>query len=387
MGEKIDAYPAPVSWRIVETSADEINAILGITVPKEEQERILRLLDIVVDDNGDKWKLTIPARRMDLEIKENIAEEVGRIYGYDQIPPALLDAKFERQTVSTAEKKYRLANKLREILINKGFSEVYGYTFAERGEIELANPLALDKPHLRSNLRHWLKTKLQFNLQHVLFDNEAVKIFELGHIFNLQGGEIIEESSLCLGIGLKGVKQKMQEGTRTEMAAIKQELIEQLGIKNLPEGDSSFAKAMEGEEESEADNVNNLSSTVWEASFDRLAEQMDVITEEADLSVFISPAKEYKKISSFPRIVRDIALWVPENVTEDEVANTIRESAGPLLTVGPVLFDRFPKDGRLSLAFRQVFQSYEKTLSDDEVNKIMEQITAVLEDKGWEVRK
>ncbi|MCX6713458.1 MAG: hypothetical protein NTY66_04625 [Candidatus Vogelbacteria bacterium] len=65
----------------------------------------------------------------------------------------------------------------------------------------------------------------------------------------------------------------------------------------------------------------------------------------------------------------------------------IKNSAGTLLFDGPVQFDRFEKDGRISLAFRQVFQSYDKTLSDEEVNGIMDKVIAALEGKGWEVRK
>jgi phenylalanyl-tRNA synthetase beta chain len=239
----------------------------------------------------------------------------------------------------------------------------------------------LDKPFLRKNLRSLLKEKLQFNLLHILFDTEPVKIFEIGHVYETENGGVKEKVNLVIGIARRGVKQKIQEGTRGEMAELKELLAGELKIDS-----SLILKTVEGEEESEADNVNNLSWTVLELDFDRIAEAAGNFL-PADLASLASKTKTYRKVSSYPRIIRDVAVWVPENVADDEVQDAIKSSAGELLVLGPVLFDKFPKDGRVSLAFRQVFQSYEKTLSDEEVNKIMDEVIAALEKKGWEVRK
>jgi len=376
IGDKIDVYPNPAVQKVIEVKPVEINAVLGIEVPEAAMATILKNLDIVVEKNGDTLKLTIPFRRVDLGIKENVAEEIGRIYGYDKISPQLLDSKLEQGVEREANRRFRLANKIREILVKQGFSEVYGYTFVGQGEIEVANPLALDKPYLRTNLTDWIKDRLQFNLLNILFDTDPVKIFEMGHIFKKDGEKVIETTSLCLGIARRGVKPKIQEGIKSEMGETKEKIKADLIVPELSAG----------QEVSEADNVNNLSFTVWEGSFDELAKNAGAFA-DADLDPFICPAKEYKKVSAYPRVIRDVALFVPEEVSPEEVMSAIKENSGPLLSEGPVLFDVFPKDGKKSLAFRQVFQSYERTLSDDEVNGIMDKVISTLEAKGWEVRK
>ena len=91
--------------------------------------------------------------------------------------------------------------------------------------------------------------------------------------------------------------------------------------------------------------------------------------------------------SLFPFITRDVAVWVPEGVLSSEVLKIIKENAGNLVIRGPELFDEFKKDGQISYAFRLVFQSFERTLTDEEINVIMTKITNKIKDKnGWQVR-
>ncbi len=91
--------------------------------------------------------------------------------------------------------------------------------------------------------------------------------------------------------------------------------------------------------------------------------------------------------SLFPFIARDVAVWVPEEVESSKVYKVIEENAGEMVVRGPELFDEFKKDGKVSYAFRMVFQSFERTLTDQEVNDIMTKITnKIKENNGWQVR-
>lgn len=99
----------------------------------------------------------------------------------------------------------------------------------------------------------------------------------------------------------------------------------------------------------------------------------------------LSTTEKYKTFSKYPYIVRDIALWTPAGINADEVKDTIHKEAGELC-VKIDLFDTFSKEGRTSLAFRLIFQSFERTLTEDEVNKIMAQIGLILAKKGFEIR-
>lgn len=99
----------------------------------------------------------------------------------------------------------------------------------------------------------------------------------------------------------------------------------------------------------------------------------------------LSSAMRYQPFSKFPYIVRDIALWVPADTEPESVLALIAKEAGEL-AVRTELFDRFEKEGRVSLAFRLVFQSFERTLTEQEVNAIMEKISAALQAQGFEIR-
>jgi phenylalanyl-tRNA synthetase beta subunit len=91
--------------------------------------------------------------------------------------------------------------------------------------------------------------------------------------------------------------------------------------------------------------------------------------------------------SLFPFIARDIAVWVPEEISSDNVLNFIKDNMGDMVVRGPELFDEFKKDGKTSYAFRLVFQSYDRTLTDAEINDVMTQITNKIKEKdGWQVR-
>ena len=97
-------------------------------------------------------------------------------------------------------------------------------------------------------------------------------------------------------------------------------------------------------------------------------------------------SENFSPWSQYPFIVRDISMWVPSSTTESEVSEIIKENMGNLVVVGPSLVDSFEKEGKKSLAFRLVFQSFDRTLTDVEVAESMNSITKSLQDKGFEIR-
>ena len=90
--------------------------------------------------------------------------------------------------------------------------------------------------------------------------------------------------------------------------------------------------------------------------------------------------------SDYPAMTRDIAVWVPDDISSDSVTSIIKQHTGDLLVRGPRLFDTFSKDGQISYAFRMVFQSYDRTLNELEINQIMETVTTALREQHWQVR-
>lgn len=113
----------------------------------------------------------------------------------------------------------------------------------------------------------------------------------------------------------------------------------------------------------------------------------DIRQETHDALNFSRKASHFEAWSIFPFIVRDIAVWVPENVSDKDIEKIIKDNMGELVTQGPKLFDSFTKKGKTSYAFRLIFQSHEKTLKDEEVNKIMTKIGhKISENSNWQIR-
>lgn len=304
----------------IEFTTEQINNLLGLNLSAEE---INRLLNRAYIKNG-----VPPDHRTDLAAVADLADEVARLYGYDQMPS--LVAKTDRS--GDDDSNFILTNRARAKLAADGFTEIYGYAFTNRGEVEVEQPLAKDKKFLRTNLTDNLRAKVKFNLQHRLFDTEEVKLFEVGTVFP---------------------------------AADKEEI---------------HVAAARGRHHEEPE--------VFEQTLEEFARQRHLKIEDGnpDLSEYRAAVK-YRPFSVFPRIIRDIALWVPADVTPGQVAKLIKQSAGQLLVEGPVLFDEFKRGDKVSYALRLVFQSDDKTLSDEEVNRLVAEIIPKLEANGWTVRK
>jgi phenylalanyl-tRNA synthetase beta subunit len=303
----------------------QINGLLGVNLT---QEQIIVFLNrvgvVVVDENQDELIALVPKERLDLNIKEDLADEVARLYGYDQIPARILTTEI----LVKREPTFDLANKVRAQMATEGCDEIYGYTFVAHGELEVEKPLASDKAFLRDNLSEGMKKMVEYNLSRVLFDTDKIKLFEIGNVF--VGG--VEEMRVATGFGCKKPKLTI-EVTEKKLAEFE-------------------TKDLAGE-----------------------------------ISDFINRNIHYKPVSVYPRIIRDIAVWVPESIEVETVAEIIKNSAGELCVGGPVLFDEFSKEGRKSLAFRLVFQSYAKTLSDEETTAPITSVVTNLEKQGFEVRK
>ncbi|MEK7208098.1 MAG: phenylalanine--tRNA ligase subunit beta [Patescibacteria group bacterium] len=365
-GEIVDVYSHKLKGRKLKVESNAVRKKLGVAVSDTEIEDVFSRLQMGFEKSSGGWTLTPPVFRMDLNIAEDIAEEVGRIVGYDKIPAVLPPKK--NGAIETP-KSFYYEWKIREILAKEGFSEVMTSSFMPHGDVEIEKPLAEDKSYARSelwwNFDHSLATN---NSNSPLFGNSEVRQFEMGKVFPKSG----ERLSLAIGCVSK-------KGARQIITNVVSEIERILG--------GSLGGKMEG------------GQNEYECNLDVFIEGLP---EPKQWDIAISPAqnKKFTPFSSYPFIVRDVALFVSpleKGVSDsgrrgvvyppaEEVAKIIRENAGDLVVRGPELFDEFSKDGKKSLAFRLVFQSFDRTLTDAEVNKVMEKVYAVLRAKGWEVR-
>lgn len=319
-----DWYAHPPKSKTISVTPARVNDLLGSTFTPAEIVGTLHRLGLITRVAGEEVVVEVPFERTDLTISEDVAEEVGRILGYDQVPAIELP--------STADKpeqaQYRGVERMKDELVAQGYVEVSTQSFAKKGDIELANPLDKRKPFLRTSLAENLDdalTRAKRAAPRVLTPGQKPKLFEVGTVFPKEG---------------EYVELRMTERV------------------------SSWGDA--------ANITHNLSG-------ENLA---DYGRDYEPVRLALGPFTPY---SAYPFVARDIAFWAPVEIDEAITKSLIREHAGDLL-VKLDQFDRFEKDGRVSYAYRLIFESLERTLTDDDVNKIIERISTTLAAHGYEVR-
>ncbi len=308
--------------RHVVVSLQQINDTLGTKLGAADIADVFKRLDLSRMQEGEVFTVAPSFERLDLVIPEDIVEEVARIVGYDKIPATELVTFPQKPQING---NFYASEQVRADLTSKGYSEVFTSVFAEKGERLVANKVDGVRPYLRANLTDGLKDALEKNSRNKdLLGLKEVNVFEIGTVW--RGGK----EEIMLGTADKG------------------------GVKEVP--------------------LESIESPAYE-----------------DLP--ISGTERYQPFSRYPFIVRDIALWTPVGTDAEDLLQVIRKEAGSFdsaqdkeLLVRSELFDRFEKGEKVSLAFRLVFQSFEKTLTDEEANKVMEKVSLFLKGKGFEIR-
>jgi phenylalanyl-tRNA synthetase beta chain len=357
IGRIVDAYQDIAKRYTLGVSAIEVEKLLGLKISEKEIEDVFRRLGFKYKKEVEQIIIDVPAERLDLRIKADLIEEILKVYGYDKLADNKKEITGEKGQIN---KSFYYATKIKKILSNQGFSEIYGYTFSELGEIELANSVAPEKKFLRNNLSKSMADYLEFNARYSeLVDMPQIKIFEISKVFKKDD----EHNNLVIGV--KGLKND-----KTVLA----EAVAELG--------KGLSLALKGE---------SLADNIAEFNFDELIKNLPEPT-AYDIELPMAEAgMRFKKISVYPFSVRDVAVFVPEGIAQEAVWNIIKKEAGNLL-MKDRLFDVFTKkfpDGsaKTSYAFRLVLQSYDHTLSEEEINTVMTAITTKLNSQeGWQVR-
>ncbi|MBY0472726.1 phenylalanine--tRNA ligase subunit beta [Patescibacteria group bacterium] len=320
----VDVYPAPQQKTYVSVTVEQVNKILGTSLTGADIADVFQRLGLPYKEQDGVFEVQPPFERLDLVIAEDLVEEVGRIIGYDKVLPVELPPFSKQPEVNVG---FYVAEKVREELMAGGYSEVFTSVFAETGERTVLNKVDGVKPYLRTSLISGLNDALKKNIPNKdLLGLKEIKLFEIGTVW-------------------KDGKEAMMVGIVTEKEPAVEEPLEM----HAPE-------AVPGQYESYP----------------------------------ISGAQQYKPFSKYPYIIRDVAFWIPEGTDENAVVEMIEEEAGDPPAGGMLqsvrLFDRFQKADKTSLAFRLIFQSFDKTLEDSEANTAMEKVYSALKAKGFEIR-
>lgn len=352
----------------VELTFPDVWRVLGKQISQDGVSKILERLGFLITVDGEKFSVMVPPERLDILIPDDVIEEVVRLYGFDNIEsqPVVIGRKGSVNEVLAVE------TEIRKILLNKGFSEVFGYAFTDKGEVEIALPLASDKAFLRTELLSGaVKMFERNNVLTPLLETELVSIFECGNVF-VNGNE----ERRCVIVKDDGKKKsKFEQDLQDPLDLIKQTL----GLSNL--------KLI----------AENRKPAAVEFSVTEIIKEMDKETLKNLQNNFAKvpyelPQKRYVPFSVYPFIARDISMWIPTSTSFESVKSEV-ESLNLENYLKSYGFDSYtptdeanPNFGKTSLAFRIIFQSNEKTLTDVEVEGEMQKVYELLKNKGFEVR-
>lgn len=355
-----DVYARPETETTVNVSLKHIQLLLGVAISEAEVAGILEKLNFYFECSEGTYTVTVPYDRLDITIAEDIIEEIGRVYGYHNIPVKNLD---DYNFAAPINPSVYLEQKLRNFLLEQGISDVMTYSFLKKGDIEVANPISSDKRALRKNLYKQLSENLEKNLRNAdYFGSDRIMMFEIGRVYTKNG----EDTQACIALANTGKSANKKYGVeRAQLEQLHTQLNELFGV------DISVEY-----------NQNTLSFSI-----SALIDSVEIPHEYGSLfdNETYTSTDIFHTVSVYPYITRDISFWAPQGSTE----LTLRELINNLDTQflkKIFLFDTFEKEGKTSYAFSLIFQSDERTLTDVDVDTDMNSIIQELEKEGSEMR-
>ena len=376
----------------------QIDDLLGTKIPKEEVLKVYQKLGFSVKDLGESAEVTVPKRRLDIAIPEDLIEEVSRIYGVDNIQGKLPIVPMKRGSRNNTLREIRrkmvnlgLNETLTYVLIND--KEVHQYTNDSFEELKLLDPMTEERNVLRYSLIPSLVKTYEYNKAHY---NKDVCIFEIGKGFWKKGEEYGENTKLCClmtGIYLDTLG-KSQKVDFYVIKGVAEEILDYLGYS----GRYSFVKPKQEVKEfhpyqtAEISVNGDICGMVGKLHPNETKDDVYILEINLDKLLEKKTGKmTFKEISKFPPVNKDLAIVVDKSVSAADLQAEIKRAGGKLFLDSKV-FDVYEGVNlglnKKSIAVSLSFGANDRTLTDEEVNTILAQIIERLE-KGLkaELRK
>mgnify|MGYP005799432091 FL=1 len=384
--DKVDKKP-----NIVEFTANEVNKILGITISHEDMEVELKRLDFDYQVKKDKFIVTIPKRRLDIDPNVNdIAEEIGRLYGYHNLVSTLPKTSI-RKGEYVGNVKYRkiISKRLRSLglnevktytLVSKDMAELFKYDNKEN--LVLPNPMSSDKEYIRTTLIPSLLKVLNYNKTHKVND---IMIYEIAKTYDINYQETSKICVLMKGNYINNNWQNIKIPVDFYLIkGILENILDYLGLKNryslMAEEIPNMHPGMSAKvllDKKEIGIIGRIHPVLSKDDIYLFEISMDA------LMTGVKPLK-YKEVSKYPSINKDLAFIVKKDVSSNEISEVIKKSGGRLLTnieVFDVYTGEKVENDEKSVAYALTFNDPAKTLTEEEVNTLFEKIIKDVESK------
>ena len=395
----VDVYPKPVSPKRIRIDMDKINGLLGTDVSLETAKEYFRRLGIEYDDATGE--AVIPTFRQDLLGSEDIAEEVARFFGYDNIPVSLPSGE---ATAGKLSFKMRIEAVARDVAEFCGFSQGMSYSFESpkvfdklllpedsplRKTVNILNPLGEDFSVMRTTSLNGMLVSLATNYNR---RNKNVRLYELGNIYLPKALPVTElpEERMQFTLGMYG------DGDFFDMKGVIEEFFDKIGLSEKEEYEPAHKKPYlhPGRQ---ADIIYDGRHVGYLGEVHPQVAETYGIGDRAYIAVIDMPEivslatfdRKYTGIARFPAVMRDISMVMPKDILAGQVEKIFDENGGKLLE-SYNLFDIYEgaqiKEGYKSVAYSLSFRASDRTLEDKDIVAVMDKILGALKDMGIELR-
>ncbi|MFR2189530.1 MAG: phenylalanine--tRNA ligase subunit beta [Blautia sp.] len=400
VGGMVDVYTKKKEPVHIPFQPERINALLGTDVSEEDMLAYFKKIDLAYD--AEKREIIAPTFRHDLFRMADLAEEVARFYGYDNIPTTLPRGE---ATLGKLPFETRIEGIARDVAEFSGFSEAMNYSFESpkvfdkllipadselRKTVEISNPLGEDFSVMRTLPLHGMLSSLAFNYNH---RNKNVRLYELAKVYLPKSLPLTElpDERVQFTLGMYG------EGDFYVMKGVVEEFFSKAGIRGKLSYDPKAGKTFLhpgrqaniiyhgevmgylGEIHPQVADNYGIGDKAYVAVLD-----MPVVVKYADFD------RKFTGIARFPAVTRDLSMVVPHEILAGDIEDMIIQRGGKILE-SYQLFDVYEgsqiKAGYKSMAYSVVFRAKDKTLEENEINTAMKKILNGLSSMGIELRQ
>lgn len=371
---------------------EKINAFLGTNISTEQMVKYFDALEIKTD--LDKMTVTPPSFRPDLEGEADIAEEVARFCGYDQIPVTLLSGE---ATCGKKTDRQAAQDDINKILTALGMYEIYTYTFTSpsvfdklsvpadsklRNAVKISNPLGEDTSIMRTTT---IASMLDILSRNYNYRNAAARLFEIGKIFTPTEEGKLPDEPLKITIGIYGDKADFYD-----IKGICEEMFRSLNVQNVKYEavtDNPTFHPGRCAKISAGGKTLGIIGEIHPAVGRKYGIETPVYIGELDFeNVFLNIGTDvkFKELPKYPAVTRDIAMLVDKTVPVADIEEVVKKASGKLLE-SINLFDVYEgeqiPEGKKSVAYSAVYRALDRSLTGDEVQKVFDKVLKNLENQ------
>jgi phenylalanyl-tRNA synthetase beta chain len=378
---------------ILNISSKEINSIIGTEINEEEIVEILKRLGFTIEVVGDSvFRLKVPDFRHDIKNIQDIAEEVLRLYGIDRVESKPLVFE-EKDRTNEIIKRLDFINQIKLKAVANGFYEVIHFIFDDKerlkkygfeildDELDLANPIVSELSTLRSTLLLQLLDDVKRNKSN---GYKLINLFTIGSVYNSKRVESTKMAFIMSGNKEFENVKNSGKPKKVEFKNLVDKLAQIIGDFELIENKfhplaHTYQNAKIVKNNKEIGVIAKLHPKVQKEF-----EIDDTIFAEIDFDALEIPKKEAKEINKFPKVNRDLSILIGKDISYKEVADIIKNlNLKELRDFYPI--DIYDLGENYSLTIRFIIQG-NKTLTDEEINDIMQKILNSLQERGFKLR-